>query len=62
MLKNSILKLDLDLHFKVKLRPKVSKIAKSLTIFFSRTISARGKQKTVSKSLRGLFASLRQFL
>jgi hypothetical protein len=47
-LKNSILKFDLDLHFKVKHRPKTSKIGLSLKIFFSRTISARTEQKAVS--------------
>jgi hypothetical protein len=47
MLKNSIFKFDLDSHFKVKLRPKTSKICKSLKTF-SRTISARTEQKAVS--------------
>jgi hypothetical protein len=47
MLKKAILKFDLDLHFKVKLRPKTSKIGKLLKIFFSRTLSARTEQKAV---------------
>jgi hypothetical protein len=37
---------------------KPRKLAKSLKIFFSRTASATGKQKTVFKSIRGPFSSL----
>jgi hypothetical protein len=37
---------------------KPQKLAKSLKIFFSRTVSATGEQKTVFKSIRGLFSSL----
>jgi hypothetical protein len=48
MLNNSILKFDLDLHFKVKLRPKTSKIGKFLKIFFLRAMGARTEQKAVS--------------
>jgi hypothetical protein len=45
------LKIYLDLHFKVKLRPKSLKNGLIFKIFFSRTISARTEQKAVSKSL-----------
>jgi hypothetical protein len=37
---------------------KPGKKAKSLKIFFSRTVSATGEQKPVLESLRGSFSSL----
>jgi hypothetical protein len=37
---------------------KHEKLAKSLKIFFSRTVSAKGEQKTVLKSIRGPFSRL----
>jgi hypothetical protein len=37
---------------------KLGKKAKSLKIFFSRTVSARGEQKPVLESIRGPFSSL----
>jgi hypothetical protein len=46
--KNSSLKFDLELHFKVKLRPEPYILAKSLKIFFFRNISTRSEQKAVS--------------
>jgi hypothetical protein len=55
-LKNPILKFDLDLHFKVKLRPKSSKIPKSLKkIFFTRTTSARTEQMEIPKEYKNVF-------
>jgi hypothetical protein len=40
------MRFELDLYLKVKRRPEMSKLAKCLKIF-SRTTSARDKQKTV---------------
>jgi hypothetical protein len=44
-------------HFDLK-SEKLGKKAKSLKIFFSRTVSAMGEQKPFLESLRGPFSSL----
>jgi hypothetical protein len=44
----SVIIFDLDLHFKVKLSQIPKNIVKSLKIFLSTTVSARGEQKPVS--------------